>query len=121
MLDRRGKDSLAVELIGRSASFAAAPAAPREGFDAIPMWVADMSFPTLPAIQRSIIARAEHPAFGYFVPTEAYYDSIIRWHAVRNGVSGLLRAHIGYENGVLGCVSVYPPRCRRSQRPVTAF
>ena len=105
MLERRGKDAIAVELIGKHASFAAAPEAPREGFDAIPMWVADMNFPACPAIQEHIIERAKHPAFGYFAPSDAYYDAIIRWQENRNGVTGLERAHIGYENGVLGCVS----------------
>lgn len=52
----------------------------------IPMWVADMNFPTCPTIQQAIIARAQHPAFGYFDPTPEYYDSIIRWQSTRNGV-----------------------------------
>ena len=68
------------------------------------MWVADMNFPTLPAIPESIIRRASHPAYGYFLPTDDYYSAIIRWHQKRNGVSGLERRHIGYENGVLGGV-----------------
>ena len=81
-----------------------APAAPKEGFDAIPMWVADMNFPTVPTVPEALIARANHPAYGYFTPTDAYYDSIIRWHQQRNGVTGLTRDCIGYENGVLGGV-----------------
>ena len=105
MLERRGKDAVAVELIGKHASFAHAPAAPREGFDAIPMWVADMNFPTLPDIGERIIERAGHPAFGYFAPTAEYYDAILRWQEARNGVTGLEPVHIGYENGVLGCIS----------------
>ena len=105
MLERHGKDAIAVDAIGASVDFAAAPKAPREGFDAIPMWVADMNFATAPSIQRAIIKRAEHPAFGYYAPTQEYYDSIIRWHRLRNGVEGLSKEHIGYENGVLGCVA----------------
>ena len=68
------------------------------------MWVADMNFSTCPTIQQAIIARAQHPAFGYFDPTPEYYDSIIRWQGTRNGVQGLAKEHIGYENGVLGGV-----------------
>ena len=64
-----------------------------------------MNFPTVPAIQKSIQERVAHPAFGYFDPTEDYYDSIIRWQEKRNGVTGLTKEAIGYENGVLGCVS----------------
>ena len=97
--DRRGKDALAVEGLGKNGF---APDAPKEGFDAIPMWVADMNFPTVPTIPAAIIARAQHPAYGYFSATDAYYDAIIRWHTVRNGVTGLTRECIGYENGVLG-------------------
>ena len=56
----------------------------------------------MPTIPAAIIARAQHPAYGYFSATDAYYDAIIRWHTVRNGVTGLTRECIGYENGVLG-------------------
>ena len=105
MLERHGKDSIAVDGIGASVGFATAPSAPKEGFDAIPMWVADMNFPTAPSIPQAIIQRAGHPAYGYFSPTKEYYDSIIRWHRLRNGVEGLKPEHIGYENGVLGCVA----------------
>jgi cystathionine beta-lyase len=104
-MDRRGKDALAVDSIGADVAWAIAPSAPKEGFTAIPMWVADMNFATVPTIPQEIIRRAEHPAYGYFMPTDAYFDSIIRWHEQRNGVSGLSRHDIGYENGVLGCVS----------------
>ena len=37
MLERHGKDAIAVDAIGASVDFATAPKAPREGFDAIPM------------------------------------------------------------------------------------
>ena len=105
MPDRSGKDALAVDAIGASVSWGTAPTAPKAGFSKIPMWVADMNFATVPTIPQKIIQRAEHPLYGYYIPTDEYYDSIIRWHEQRNGVSGLSKAHIGYENGVLGCVS----------------
>ena len=98
--DRHGRDALAVDSLGRPGS----PCAPRPGFDAIPMWVADMNFATVPTVQEALIARAQHPAFGYFEPTKEYYASILRWQAERNGVTGLKPHHIGYENGVLGGV-----------------
>ncbi len=100
--ERSGMDALAVDMIGAPGGFA--PGAPDEGFSAIPMWVADMNFMGFPGIQKAVIARAEHPAFGYFVPRKEYYDSIINWQAVRNGVTGLTKDDIGYENGVLGGV-----------------
>lgn len=102
VIERSGKDALAVDSLG--GPLASAPALPKEGFDAIPMWVADMNFPTVPTVQEAIIRRVEHPAFGYFLPTEEYYESIIRWQETRNGVKGLTPDCIGYENGVLGGV-----------------
>ena len=102
ILDRHGKDALAVDGLGSRPGFT--PGAPKEGFDAIPMWVADMNFPTVPTIPAAIIARAQHPAYGYFFPSQEYYDAIIRWHETRNGVTGLTAECIGYENGVLGGV-----------------
>lgn len=100
IMDRRGRDAIAVDGIGLPGR----PGAPREGFDAIPMWVADMNFPTVPTIPAAIAERAGHPAYGYFSPTDGYYDAILRWQRERNGAIGLERAHIGYENGVLGGV-----------------
>ena len=100
MLERVGKDAMAVEALGVEGGFA--PGAPKPGYDAIPMWVADMNFPTAPAVMSAIQERAKHPAFGYFMPSEAYYDAIIGWQGRRHGVTGLEPLHIGYQNGVLG-------------------
>ena len=102
IMDRHGKDAIAVDMIGQPGGFA--PAAPLPGFDPIPMWVADMNFPVVPTIPAAMIERAQHPAYGYFMPTAEYFGSIIRWHETRNGVTGLEAKHIGYENGVLGGV-----------------
>ena len=101
IIDRTGGDSIAVDGLGYGGS---APERPKDGWDIIPMWVADMSFATCPAIPAAMIKRAEHGVYGYFYLTDEYYDSIIRWHTDRNGVVGLTKEHIGYENGVLGGV-----------------
>ena len=98
--DRHGRDAIAVDGLGKGF----APDAPQPGFDAIPMWVADMNFVCLPTIQQAVIERVQHPAFGYFDPTPEYYGSIIRWQETRNDVTGLTAEAIGYENGVLGGV-----------------
>ena len=100
-MDRHGMDAIAVDAPGAPGFSIRAP---REGFDVIPMWVADMNFPTAPTIPEAIIRRTQHPAYGYFMPRQEYYDSILRWHAERNGVEGLEPKHIGYANGVLGGV-----------------
>ena len=89
LMNRSGHDAIAVDQIPIPG------AEVKEGFSRIPMWVADMNFPTCPTIPQAIIERAQHPAFGYFQPTEEYFDSIIQWHETRNGVTGLKREHIG--------------------------
>lgn len=100
IMDRRGRDALAVDGLGTGY----APPLPKDGVEPIPMWVADMNFPTVPTIVEAIVERAQHPAFGYFQPTEDYYNAIIQWQSKRNGVTGLKKEAIGYENGVLGGV-----------------
>ena len=102
VIDRRGRDAIAVDGIGTVPGFA--PGAPKDGFDAIPMWVADMNFMTAPTITEAMQKRIEHAAFGYFQPTDEYFGSIINWHKERYGTVGLEKEHIGYENGVLGGV-----------------
>ncbi len=114
ILDRRGKDAIAVDAVGAPGS---SYPAPREGFDVIPMWVADMNFPVVPTIQQAMIRRAQQPTFGYFAPTQEYFDAIIRWQEGHNGVTGLTRDHIGYENGVLGgVVSALNVLCSRGDK-----
>lgn len=101
IMDRQGRDAMALDAIGKGGS---APNPPKNGFDIIPMWVADMNFPACPTIPERIIERTNHTAYGYFKPTSVYFDSVIRWQQVHNHVEGLLPEHIGYENGVLGGV-----------------
>ena len=104
VIDRRGMDALALDNIGK-VHWGGEPGAPGEGFDPIPMWVADMNFATCPAVTDSIIRRVKHPLFGYFMPREEYYGAILRWQTERNGHEGLRKEHIGYENGVHGLVT----------------
>lgn len=101
-LNRNGMDSIAVN-IPDSFGFMK-DVTIEKGYDLIPMWVADMNFTALPKIQEAMITRAKHGAFGYFQPRDEYYNSIIRWQELQNGVEGLTKECIGYENGVLGGV-----------------
>ena len=101
ILDRQGMDAIAVEGPGKTVFSPAGPT--KAGFDLIPMWVADMNFPTVPSVPRAIIQRAQHPAYGYFDPRPEYYDAIISWHARHHGVT-IPQEAIGYANGVLGGV-----------------
>ena len=111
IMDRKGRDSIAADRIPIPGGIVG------EGFDPIPMWVADMNFPTVPTVQEAILQRTQHPAFGYFEPSQEYFDAIIRWQETRNGVAGLTRDCIGYENGVLGgLVSALNVLCSRGDK-----
>ena len=105
IMDRLGKDAVAVDAPYNGISngmFAYEKI--DDSFSIIPMWVADMNFPTVPTIPKAIIERAKHPAYGYFLPTNEYFNSIINWHEDRYKTIGLTPECIGYENGVLGGV-----------------
>lgn len=97
-VDRFGKDSISANIVPWNVT-------PDEGFSRIPMWCADMSFVAAPPVMKAINKRLEFQSFGYFELSDEYFDSIISWQRRRNGVQGLMKEHIGYENGVLGGVS----------------
>lgn len=97
-VDRFGKDSISANIVPWNVT-------PDEGFSRIPMWCADMSFVAAPPVMKAINKRLAFQSFGYFELSDEYFDSIISWQSRRNGVQGLMKEHIGYENGVLGGVS----------------
>ncbi|MBQ8585752.1 MAG: aminotransferase class I/II-fold pyridoxal phosphate-dependent enzyme, partial [Butyricicoccus sp.] len=101
IMERSGQDAAAVDCVGKYPADLA-PTTPKEGFDYIPMGVADMNFPTCPTIPEAIIARTKQPHYGYFLPRDEYFTSIIDWQRKRHGVEGLTPECIGYENGVHG-------------------
>ncbi len=107
IIDRVGKDALAfdVDVAIETGMLGSTDVQIKEGFSPIPMWVADMSFATAPSVQRELQMRVQHPCYGYFQPTDAYFDAIISWQRSHNAAADLKREHIGYENGVLGGVS----------------
>lgn len=47
--------------------------------DVLPMWVADMDFPTVPAVTEALEKRAAHGIFGYGKIMEGYYASAQAW------------------------------------------
>ena len=67
--DRRGSGSLKWEV----------------GENELPMWVADMDFPTCPAVQQAILARAAHGVFGYTDVTEDWRRAVCGWFTRRHG------------------------------------
>ena len=44
----------------------------REHGPVLPMWVADMDFPSPPAVQAALLERAAHPTYGYTEAGEGY-------------------------------------------------
>lgn len=67
--DRRGSGSLKWEV----------------GENELPMWVADMDFPTCPSVQQAILARAAHGVFGYTDVTEDWRRAVCGWFTRRHG------------------------------------
>lgn len=98
-VSRKGHDAICVDGLGLWG-----PAAPKEGFDPIPMWIADMNFPLPGFITDPIKERLDHPYFGYFLPRQELYDGIIKWQRLRNGFD-VTKESISFDTGVLGGVT----------------
>ena len=47
--------------------------------DVLSLWVADMDFPTAPAILEALHAKVNHGIFGYSVPDENFYETVKNW------------------------------------------
>ena len=54
--------------------------------DVIPLWVADMDFPTVPAVHEAIVERAKHPLYGYTIHNADEKQAEIAWSERRFGV-----------------------------------
>ena len=74
-LERRGTDSLKYD----GAALMHRP----EGL--LPLWVADMDFPTPPEVVDAIVDRARHGVFGYTNPGPGYRASVADWMRKRHG------------------------------------
>lgn len=88
IIDRKGKDAVAVDGLGINKIFPKCPN--NNNFSIIPMWIADMNFKTAPSITDELCSRIEHSLYGYFLPTDEYYESIINWHKENNNINDLL-------------------------------
>lgn len=67
----------------------------------LPMWVADMDFPTAPAVRSAIEKRASHGIFGYSILPDAWENAYISWWKSRHGVT--------FEKGsLIFCTGVIP-------------
>lgn len=90
VIDRRGTDAIKWEgmksIWGRT--------------DLIPLWVADMDFPTPSFVLDAIKNRCEHPILGYTSKSDAYYQSIVDWVDGRYGMK-ISAEEINYVPGIV--------------------
>lgn len=76
--------------------------------DIVSMWIADMDIATPECVINAIKERLEHPLFGYFDPSEEYYNGIINWHKTRYNINYEIKSeNLMYQNSVLGAVSSF--------------
>lgn len=73
--------------------------------DVIPMWVADMDFPTAPCIIDALQKRVAHGVFGYTLVPDTYYEAVINWFQRRYSWT-IQRDWIQYTSGVVPAISV---------------
>jgi cystathionine beta-lyase len=73
--------------------------------DIIPLWVADMDFPSPTAVTEALKARAEHPIYGYTVPSDGYYEALVKWMEKRNGWK-IKREWVCFTPGVVTAIDI---------------
>lgn len=90
VIDRTGTDAVKIEgmkdVWGRT--------------DLIPLWVADMDFPTPPFVLDALKKRCDHPVLGYTAKTEAYYQPIVNWVKTRYGME-ITSAELNFVPGIV--------------------
>lgn len=47
--------------------------------DILPLWVADMDFPSPPEVVAALTERAKHGMYGYTIRPQSFYDAILGW------------------------------------------
>jgi len=57
------------------------------GEDILPLWVADMDFPSPPAVQEAILKRAAHPTYGYTAEMADDHQALIDFWQRRHGLA----------------------------------
>jgi cystathionine beta-lyase len=75
----------------------------RDG-DIIPLWVADMDFAVLPAIQAALAGRVAHPLYGYSRTSEDFFQSFRNWMACRHDCV-MPQAWIGFAPGIVPAIA----------------
>lgn len=57
------------------------------GENALPLWVADMDFPSPPAVQEALLRRAAHPTYGYTELLADDYEALMNFWRRRHGLT----------------------------------
>ena len=70
----------------------------------LPMWVADMDFPTAPEVREALRRRLEHGIFGYTKVPDVYYAAAIDWFSRRHRWS-FRKEWVIYTSGVVPALS----------------
>ncbi len=70
----------------------------------LPMWVADMDFPTAPSVRAAIERRAAHGIYGYTLVTDEWYDAYINWWSSRHGLN-MEKDRLIFTTGVIPALS----------------
>ncbi|MFE5319433.1 MalY/PatB family protein [Paenibacillus sp. NPDC056579] len=52
--------------------------------DVLPLWVADMDFPSPPAVKEVLKQRADLGMYGYAIRTDSYFEAIVNWFRDRH-------------------------------------
>ncbi len=68
--------------------------------DLLSMWVADMDFKAPPAVGQALKQTAEYNVYGYYLPSDGYYDAFIDWERRRHGYE-VRRDWLRYSTGVV--------------------
>ncbi|NMM93173.1 MalY/PatB family protein [Bifidobacterium oedipodis] len=75
-----------------------------EAGDAMPMWVADMDFPTAPAVREALQRRLDHGVFGYSVVPDEWAQAYAGWWRRRHGFT-IEKDWLIFATGVVPAIS----------------
>lgn len=90
VIDRRGSGAIMTDCLKQRYG--------RE--DLLPLWIADMYFETPSPIREAIEKRLDHQIYGYTVPPESYWQSIIGWERSTHGWE-IDREHLSFIPGIV--------------------
>ncbi|MCH5152629.1 MAG: pyridoxal phosphate-dependent aminotransferase [Clostridiales bacterium] len=70
----------------------------------LPMWVADMDFPTAPCVTEAVLRKAKSGVFGYQIVPDEWYSAIINWWRTRHNLT-IERDWLCFTTGVVPAIT----------------